>query len=89
MFLQRWFVDGSVQCFTGSHLPLAIVAMLILICYILLIIFVTAVVLKKIEVSHDRIAAVNGPMGGSSTYQEGGELNSSSGAGGLGAKVIG
>ena len=49
-FMQRWFVDGSVKCFTGGHLPLAIVAILILILYMLLIIFVTAVVFKRIKV---------------------------------------
>ena len=50
-FLQRWFVDGSVKCFTGGHLPLAIVAILVLMFYILLMIFVTATVLKKIKVA--------------------------------------
>ena len=49
--IQRWFVDGSVKCFTGGHLPLAIMAMVILLFYLLLVTFVTAVVLKKIKVS--------------------------------------
>ena len=49
-FMQRWFVDGSVNCFTGGHLPLVIMAILILMLYMLLIIFVTAVVFKKIKV---------------------------------------
>ena len=53
--IQRWFVDGSVKCFTGGHLPLAIMAILILMLYMLLIVFVTAVVLKKIKVSHNCI----------------------------------
>ena len=57
-FMQRWFVDGSVKCFTGGHLPLAIMAILILMFYILLIIFVTAVVLKKVKVSHHCIVIV-------------------------------
>ena len=50
--LQRWYVDGSVRCFTGGHLPLAIMAILTLMICLLLIIFVTAVVLKKIKVSY-------------------------------------
>ena len=58
LLLQRWFVDGSVQCFTGGHLPLAIVAILILMCYMVLIIFVMAVVLKKVKVSHILMCAV-------------------------------
>ena len=49
--LQRWFVDGTVKCFTGGHLPLAIVAILILIVYVLLVTFVIALILKKIKVS--------------------------------------
>ena len=53
IFMQRWFVDGSVKCFTGGHLPLAIVAILILMFYILLIAFVTATAMKKIKVSHN------------------------------------
>ena len=50
--MQRWFVDGSVRCFTDGHLPLAIMAILTLMFCVLLIIFVTAVVLKKIKVSY-------------------------------------
>ena len=51
VLLQRWCVDGTVKCFEGGHLPLAIVAILILIFYVLLVSFVIAVVLKKIKVS--------------------------------------
>ena len=51
MFIQRWFIDGSVKCFAGGHLPLAIMAMLILIFYVLLIIFAIAIAMKKIKVS--------------------------------------
>ena len=49
--IQRWFVDGSVKCFTGGHLPLAIMAMVILLFYLLLVTVLTAVVLKTIKVS--------------------------------------
>ena len=41
-----------MRCFTGGHLPLAIMAILTLMFCVLLIIFVTAVVLKKIKVRH-------------------------------------
>ena len=49
--IQRWFVDGSVKCFTGGHLPFAIMAVVILLFYLLLVIVLTAVVLKRIKVS--------------------------------------
>ena len=29
-YLQRWYVDGDIQCFTGGHIPLALFAMLTL-----------------------------------------------------------
>ena len=49
--IQRWFVDGTVNCFTGGHLPLAIVAILILIFHMILVAFVIALILKKVKVS--------------------------------------
>ena len=52
-FIQRWFIDGTVKCFEDGHLPLAIMAILILIFYVLVTIFVIAVVLKKIKVGHN------------------------------------
>ena len=51
ILLQRWFVDGTVKCFEGGHLPLAILAMRILIFYVLIVSFIIAVVLRKIKVS--------------------------------------
>jgi len=45
-------VDGTVECFTGGHLALAFVAVLVLTFYIFLIVFVVAVVMKKIKVKH-------------------------------------
>ena len=50
ILLQRWFVDGTVNCFEGGHLPLAILAIVILTFYILVVSFIIAVVLKKIKV---------------------------------------
>lgn len=29
--LQRWFVNGNITCFTGGHLPLALLAIILLI----------------------------------------------------------
>ncbi|XP_065898155.1 uncharacterized protein [Dysidea avara] len=45
----RWYVDDTVTCFTGGHLPLAIVAILVLIFCVLIMVFVTAVVMRKIK----------------------------------------
>ena len=45
-------MDGTVECFAGGHLALTLVAALVLIFYILLIVFVMAVVMKKIKVEH-------------------------------------
>ena len=28
--LQRWYVSGDIQCFTGGHIPLALLAILML-----------------------------------------------------------
>ena len=39
-----------MKCFTGGHLPLAIVAILVLIFCVLVMVFVTAVVMRKIKV---------------------------------------
>ena len=47
---QTWYIDGTVKCFTGGHLPLAIVAILVLIFCVLVMVFVTAVVMRKIKV---------------------------------------
>ncbi|XP_065907815.1 uncharacterized protein [Dysidea avara] len=45
----RWYIDGRVECFTGSHIPLAIVAILVSALCMLLVIFVMAVTSKKIK----------------------------------------
>ncbi|XP_065907348.1 uncharacterized protein, partial [Dysidea avara] len=45
----RWFEDGTVECFVGGHLPLALLAITVLIFYVALIIFVVAVVMRKIK----------------------------------------
>ena len=34
---QRWFINGEVSCFTGPHLPLALLAMaVLLLCFLLI-----------------------------------------------------
>ena len=50
ILLQRWFVDGTVKCFEGGHLPLAILAILVLTFYVLIVSFIVTAVLKKIKV---------------------------------------
>ena len=38
--LQRWFVNGEVECFTGGHVALGLLAILVLLVSLLLIPFV-------------------------------------------------
>ncbi|XP_065907172.1 uncharacterized protein [Dysidea avara] len=45
----RWFVDGTVECFSGGHAGLAIFAILVLILCTLLIIALVVVVLGKFK----------------------------------------
>ena len=48
--LQRWFVDGTVKCFTGGHAGLATFAILLLIMCMVLIVALVAVVMGKVKV---------------------------------------
>ncbi|XP_065913374.1 uncharacterized protein [Dysidea avara] len=48
--VMRWFKDGTVECFTGSHAALATFAILMLIVLVLLIIALLTVVLGKVKV---------------------------------------
>ena len=50
-FLQRWYIDGTVECFTGGHAILASFAILVLIVCIVLIATVMAIVMGKPEVA--------------------------------------
>ena len=50
-FLQRWYIDGTVECFTGGHTILASFAILVLIVCIVLIATVMAIVMGKPEVA--------------------------------------
>ena len=47
---QRWYIDGTVECFAGEHIPLAIVASLVLVFCGLLIVFLAVVVKEKSKV---------------------------------------
>ncbi|XP_065897582.1 uncharacterized protein [Dysidea avara] len=44
-----WFVDGTVECFTGSHAGLAAVAIIVLVFAVLLVILIAAVSLRLIK----------------------------------------
>ena len=48
--IQRWYVDGTVECFVGEHAPLAIFAILVLTLCTLFIVLMTAIVMRKIKV---------------------------------------
>lgn len=47
---QRWFVDGETQCFTGGHLPLAVVAVIVLLICTGAIPFAAIIAVKEFEV---------------------------------------
>lgn len=54
--LKVWFVDGTVECFTGSHAGLATFAIIVLVLSITLMIFTLLVSLRKIKVYLKMIA---------------------------------
>ena len=43
-------MDGTVECFTGAHIALALFAMMVLVMCMALMIIITAIVLKKLKV---------------------------------------
>ena len=47
---QRWFINGEVPCFTGPHLPLALLAMAVLLLCFLLIPLTTIISLDILKV---------------------------------------
>ena len=47
---QRWFINGEVSCFTGPHLPLALLAMAVLLLCFLLIPLTTIISLDILKV---------------------------------------
>ena len=48
--MQRWYVDGTVECYVKEHLPLAALAILMLLFCAFMILFMAAVVKRKIKV---------------------------------------
>ena len=47
--LQRWFVNGEVECFTGSHVALGLLAILVLLVSLLLIPFVFLLAIGRVK----------------------------------------
>ena len=45
--LQRWFVNGNIGCFTGWHIPLALLAIAVLAVTVLLIPVIGLISLKQ------------------------------------------
>ncbi|XP_065904297.1 uncharacterized protein [Dysidea avara] len=45
----RWFVDGTVKCFTGGHVALALFAVLVLTSCVVLIVVVMAITVGKLK----------------------------------------
>ena len=48
--MQKWYVDATVECYVKEHLPLASFAILVLLFCVLVILFMAAVVKRKIKV---------------------------------------
>ena len=53
LYVQRWYVDGTVECFVGEHAPLAVSAILSLLFCVLIVLFMTAIVMHKIKVCNE------------------------------------
>ena len=47
---QRWYIDGTVECFVNEHIPLAVGAILVLVFCAFIIAFLTVVARKKNKV---------------------------------------
>ena len=48
--MQRWYIDGTVECFTGGHAALAVFAILVLGLCATLIVVVAAIAMGKVKV---------------------------------------
>ena len=53
-----WYTDGTIECFTGNHLVLAIFAILMLTLCVILIIIVTVIATGKLKVSNTMCARI-------------------------------
>ena len=47
--MQRWYIDGTVECFTGGHAALAVFAILVLGLCVALIVVVAAIAVEKLN----------------------------------------
>ena len=47
--MQRWYIDGTVECFTGGHAALAVFAIIILGLCAALIVVVAAITMEKLK----------------------------------------
>ena len=50
LYVQRWYVDGTVECFVGEHAPLAISAISVLIFCVLLALLMLVIVIRNTKV---------------------------------------
>ena len=48
--MQRWYIDGTVECFTGGHAALAVFAILVLGLCAALIVAVAIIAMEKVKV---------------------------------------
>ena len=51
LYTQRWYVDGTVQCFTEGHAPLAVFAILVLAVCVIVIVMVAVIAVGRLRVS--------------------------------------
>lgn len=47
--MQRWYVNGDVACYRGLHLPLALLAIIVLVASFMAIPFTAFIAIKKVK----------------------------------------
>ena len=50
--MQRWYFNGTMECFVSEHIPLATLAIFVLILSVLAVLFMAAIVMRKIKVNN-------------------------------------
>ena len=50
LYTQRWYVDGTVECFTGGHAALAVFAILVLAVCVIVIVMVAVIAVGRHKV---------------------------------------
>jgi hypothetical protein len=48
--MQRWYINGEVKCFQGSHAPLAFLAIIVLVLCVTLIPLLAVIAYDRIQV---------------------------------------